>query len=203
METTHSLPTHDRAAPPAFTYGLACSAPSEADRRKRLDLLAIADQAEAMGDHATAKGVRYKADLLLKPSWIEDVRNLVTTAGKNDLGTKYFAGSAYTAAWYLLLLNASGSIAATDTLATHAGWTESTPYSGNRPQITFGTFASGSSTASPVTISITGAATITGAGICSAASGTSGILYSASNFAGPRTMQAGDSLTVIPTVSFS
>ena len=193
---------HD-SNPPAFIYDLTGHAPDEADRRRRLDLLAIAAQAERMGDRATAEDARLKADLLLKPVWNDEVRNLVTTAGKNDLGTKYFAGSAYTAAWYLLLLNASGSIAATDTLAAHAGWAEATPYSGTRPAIAFGTFANGSSTASPVNIAITGAATITGAGICSAASGSSGILYSASNFAGPRTMQAGDSLTVIPTVSFS
>ena len=83
--------------------------------------------------------------------WRETVRNLVMTAGKTDIIDKYLKGSAYTAAWYLILKGA-GSIAAGDTLASHGGWTESTPYSGNRPAITWGTTSGGSNTATAVSL---------------------------------------------------
>lgn len=132
--------------------------------------------------------------------WRDDFTNLVTTAGKNDIVDKYFKGSAYTAAWYLGL-KGTGTAAAGDTLASHATWSEVNPYSGNRPAITFGTTSSGSNTASAVTYTITGSATVAGAFIASAASGTSGTLYSAGDFATSRSVASGDSLQVTVTVS--
>lgn len=137
-----------------------------------------------------------------REQWRERFHNLVTTEGKTDLIDKYFKGSAYTAAWYLGLKGA-GSAAAGDTLASHAGWTELTPYSGNRPGITWGTTSAGSNTASGVAFSITGSATVAGAFICTAASGTTGTLYSAGDFSAARTVASGDTLTVTPTVSAS
>jgi hypothetical protein len=134
--------------------------------------------------------------------WRETFRNTVTTAGKNDLIDKYFKGSGYTAAWYLGL-KGSGSVAAGDTLASHSGWSEVTPYSGNRPAITFGSTSGGSNAASAVSYSITGSATVAGAFIASANSGTSGTLYSAGDFAASRSVASGDTLNVTPTVSAS
>lgn len=134
--------------------------------------------------------------------WRETFRNLVTTAGKNDILDKYFKGSGYTAAWYLGL-KGSGSAAAGDTLASHSGWSEVTPYSGNRPAITFGTTSGGSNTASAASISINASATVAGAFIASANSGTSGTLYSAGDFAASRSVVSGDTLNVTPTVSVS
>lgn len=132
--------------------------------------------------------------------WREDFTNLVTTAGKTDIVDKYFKGSAYTAAWYLGL-KGTGTAVAGDTLASHATWSEVNPYSGNRPGITFGTTSSGSNTASAVTYTITGSATVAGAFIASAASGTTGTLYSAGDFATSRSVASGDSLQVTVTVS--
>lgn len=134
--------------------------------------------------------------------WRETVRNLVMTAGKTDLIDKYLKGSAYTAAWYLLLKGA-GSIAAGDTLASHAGWTELTPYAGNRPAITWGTTSAGSNTATAVSISINATATIAGAGCCTVNTGTSGVLYNMSDFAASRSVASGDTLNVTPTLSVS
>jgi hypothetical protein len=134
--------------------------------------------------------------------WTETFSNLVTTGGMNDLLDKYFKGSAYTAAWYLGL-KGTGSAAAGDTLASHAGWSEVTPYSGNRPAITFGTSSSGSNTATAVSYAITGSATVAGAFTSSVNSGTSGILYSAGDFAASRSVVASDTLNVTLTVSFS
>lgn len=135
-----------------------------------------------------------------KVRWTETFENLVTTAGKTDIVDKYFKGSGYTAAWYLGLAGA-GTKAAGDTLASHAGWTEITAYTGNRQAITFGSTSGGSNTASAVSFSITGTATVAGAFIASAASGTSGTLYSVGDFAASRSVLSGDTLNVTMTVS--
>jgi len=132
--------------------------------------------------------------------WVEEFSNLVTTEGKNDIIDKYFKGSAYTAAWFMGLKGA-GSAAAGDTLASHAGWSEVTPYSGNRPAITFGTTSNGSNTATAVSYSCTGSATVAGAFVASVNTGTSGKLYSAGDFAASRSVVSGDTLNSTLTVS--
>ncbi|WP_322470291.1 hypothetical protein SOM08_06195 [Hydrogenophaga sp. SNF1] len=136
--------------------------------------------------------------------WTERIENLVTTVGKTDLIDKYFKGSAYTAAWYLGL-KGTGTAAVGDTLASHAGWAEVNPYTGNRPAITFGTTAAGSNTATAVSFSITvaGPTTVAGAFVASVNTGTSGLLYSAGDFAVSRSVVAGDTLNVTLTVSAS
>ncbi|MDE2472921.1 MAG: hypothetical protein KGL35_30470 [Bradyrhizobium sp.] len=131
--------------------------------------------------------------------WREEIPNVVTTGGKDDLLDKYFAGSAYTAAWYMGLLN--GTPAATDTLASHTGWTEQTPYTGNRPAITWSSASGGSKAGSAVSYSITASATVSGAFLASVNTGTAGILYSAGNFSSSRTVASGDTLNVTPTMS--
>ena len=135
-----------------------------------------------------------------KLKWREEFHNLVTTAGKNDIIDKYFKGSAYTAAWYLGL-KGTGSAAVGDTLASHAGWAEVTPYAGNRPAITFGTTSGGSNTASSVSYTINATATVAGAFLSSVNTGTAGTLYSAGDFAASRGVASGDTLNVTPTVS--
>lgn len=156
------------------------------------------------------KVVCHDADGNLK--WEESTHNLVVNTGLQNMNTQFFKGSAYTAAWYLGLITGPGSgttIAAGDTLATHAGWTEFTNYSGNRKAVTFGT----ATTADPSVIDNSGAPsqfTISGGGgvvagafLCNAATGTSGILFSASDFQSPgdRTVVSGDTLTVTYTFS--
>ena len=134
--------------------------------------------------------------------WCERVHNVVCTAGKTDILDKYLKGSAYTAAWYLILAGA-GTNAAADTLASHAGWSEATPYAGNRPAITWGSTTAGSNTSSAVSISITGTATVAGAGCCTVNSGTSGVLYNVSDFAASRSVVSGDTLNVTVTLAMS
>ena len=140
----------------------------------------------------------FDADGNLK--WREEGHNTVMTAGKTDIIDKYFKGSAYTAAWYLGL-KGTGTEVAGDTLASHAGWAEVNPYTGNRPAITFGTTSAGSNTATTVSYAITGSATCAGAFVCNAASGTSGVLYSAKDFSASRAVINGDTLNVTLTVS--
>ena len=134
--------------------------------------------------------------------WRETVRNVVTTQGRTDIIDKYLKGSTYTAAWFLILAGA-GTKAAGDTLASHAGWSEVTPYSGNRPPITWGTTSAGSNTSSAVSIAITGSATVAGAGACTVNTGTSGVLYNVSDFSSSRSVVIGDTLNVTVTLSVS
>lgn len=134
--------------------------------------------------------------------WHEETHNLVMTAGKTDIVDKYLKGSSYTAAWYMGL-KAAGTIAAGDTLASHAGWTESTPYAGNRPAITWGTTTSGSNTATAVSYSINATATVAGAFCCTVNTGTSGVLYNATDFSASRGVASGDTLNVTATISVS
>jgi hypothetical protein len=134
--------------------------------------------------------------------WRETVRNVVCTAGKTDIIDKYLKGASYTAAWYIILAGA-GTKSASDTLASHAGWTEQTPYAGNRPAITWGTTSAGSNTSTAVSIAITGTATVAGAGCCTVNTGTSGVLYNVSDFSASRSVLSGDTLNVTPTLSVS
>src|SRR5574343_541174 len=92
--------------------------------------------------------------------WTETFHNTVTTEGKNKVLSTAFDGDTQITTWYLGL-KGTGSAAAGDTLASHAGWTELTGYTGNRGAITFGTASSGSLAASSaVSFSITGSATV-------------------------------------------
>lgn len=184
---------------PHLVYGVQCLSPGE-NREEYLHLLAQAERAKELGDYSKAIDLRAEADALRTVAWEETFHNLVTNEGRNDLINKYFKGSSYTAAWYLGLKGA-GSAAAGDTLASHAGWSEVTPYSGNRPAITWGTTSSQSNTATAVSISITGTSTVAGAFVGSVNTGTSGILYSAGDFSASRSVASGDTLNVTPTVT--
>jgi len=160
-----------------------------------------------MHDSIPAPSIQYRVECRDKDGalkWSEDFHNLVTTGGKNDLLDKYLKGSAYTAAWKLGL-KGTGTAAVGDTLASHAGWSEVTPYTGNRPAITWGTSSAGSNTATVVAFAITlaGPTTVAGAFVTDQASGTSGILYSAGDFSVSRSVVASDTLNVTMTISFT
>jgi hypothetical protein len=150
-------------------------------------------------------------DALGNLKWSEEVYNTVMTAGINDLLTNYFKGSAYTAAFFVGLVdNASFSAYATaDTMASHAGWLESAAYSNaNRPTLTLGTPSAGSvdNSASKAVFNINATATILGAFVStnSTKSGTTGILYGAASFTGgSRSVLSGDTLNVTVTLSAS
>lgn len=137
-----------------------------------------------------------------KVKWVEEFRNLVTTEGKNSILSVYFDAATQITTWYLGL-KGTGSAAAADTLASHAGWSEVTPYAGNRPAITFGTASAGSLAGSQIAFAINASATVAGAFIASAATGTTGTLYSAGDFSASRSVVSGDTLNVTPTVTAS
>jgi hypothetical protein len=144
--------------------------------------------------------------------WEDQMHNLVVNQGLQDMNTQYFKGSAYTAAFYLGLVTGPGSsttYAAADTLASHAGWTEFTNYSGARKAVTFGTATTADpsvigNSASPAQFSITSSGgTVAGAFLCTVSSGTSGVLFSEADFQSPgdRVVVSGDTLNVTYTFS--
>lgn len=172
-------------------------------------------QGGAAGEGVGAKGFYtvkcHDANGNLK--WEEAIPNLVVNVGLQDMNTKYFSGSSYTAAWYLGLYG-SGSTnnpAASDTMGSHAGWTEVTAYSqSTRPACTFGTASTANpsvidNSGSPAVFSINGTTTVGGAFLTSnnTKGGATGTLFSAADFSSPgdRSVVSGDTLTV--TYSFS
>lgn len=143
--------------------------------------------------------------------WETSKHNLVVNEGLQNMNTQYFKGSAYTAAFFLGLITGPGSgttFAAADTLASKA-WTEYTNYAGSRKSVTFGTATTAdpsviSNSASPASFTISGAGgTVAGAFLCTVASGTSGVLFSESDFQSPgdRVVVSGDTLNVTYTFS--
>ena len=145
--------------------------------------------------------------------WEDQMHNLVVNTGLQDMNNKYFKGSGYTAGFFLGLITgpaASTTYAAADTLASHAGWTEFTNYTGSRKTMSFGTPTTAApsvidSTGAPSSFAITGTATIAGAFVCTVASGTSGILFSEADFQSPgdRNVVNGDTLNVSYTFSLN
>ena len=105
----------------------------------------------------------------------------------------------------------SNNPTATDTAALHPGFTEITPYSNaTRPACTFGTATTAdpsviTNSLSPAAFSINGTAVVGGAFLISnnTKGGSTGVLFSASDFAAPgdRTVATGDTLNVTYTFS--
>jgi hypothetical protein len=144
--------------------------------------------------------------------WEEEMHNLVVNQGLQNMVAAYLDAATQTTVWYIGLITGPGSgttIAAADTLASHAGWTEFTNYSGNRKTATFGTATTADpsvidNTASPASFSITSTGgTVAGAFLASVDTGTSGTLFSASDFQSPgdRVVVSGDTLNVVYTFS--
>lgn len=157
-------------------------------------------------------------DRLGNLKWTEQVCNLVTTQGLNDILSKYFKGSSYTATWYVGLVdNASfGSFDATNTAAkittstpsapTTNDWAESSAYDESvRQTLTLGTPSAGSvsNTASKAVFTMNATKTIKGGFVISDSTkgGTSGILYGAAAFGTTRSVIDDDTITVTATLT--
>jgi len=145
--------------------------------------------------------------------WEDSSPNLVVNVGLQDMNTQYFTGSGYTATWYIGLYGASATNdpAPSDTAASHAGWVEVTDYSqSTRPACSFGTATTAdpsviSNTLSPAAFSINASVTVGGAFLISnnTKGGSTGILFSAADFATPgdRLVVSGDTVNVTYTFS--
>lgn len=138
--------------------------------------------------------------------WTDVVENLVVNEGLDDVLDVYFKSASATATWYLGLTDGTPTVAAADTIASHAGWVEQTGYTGNRQAITLGTVSSQSvdNVGNENAFAINSTQTIGGAFVCSVATGTAGTLYGAGAFSGgDKSVDNGDTLNVTVTLTAS
>lgn len=137
-----------------------------------------------------------------KIKWVERSKNLVTNVGLNHILDVVFHGTTPVSPWYVGL-KGTGSEAAGDTLASHAGWSEITDYTGDRKAYDEAAASSQSITnsASVATFAINATVTIAGAFLCSVATTTTGVLICVADFSASRSMSSGDTLEVTYTIS--
>lgn len=153
-------------------------------------------------------------------SWVEEFENLVPDVAINKILDDSYKTKSADAAFYVGLITGPGAagVAAGDTMASHAGWTENVTYSNTgRVAWTAGAVASKSvsNSASPAVFNINGTATIGGAFLVSGTSGTTagtageksgtgGTLRSCGAFStGDKSVSNGGTLTVSITATGS
>ena len=131
-------------------------------------------------------------------------RNLVTTAGKNYAGALLLPNGT----WFVGQ-KGSGAVSASDTMSSHAGWSELTTYTqAARPALTLGSWSAGvaDNTSSPAIFTApSGGLTFHGFIVVnnSTKGGTSGTLYSVADHSSPQAISAGLALrqTLTATVA--
>ncbi len=206
----------DEQAHATGRYHVECRGPRAEDLDVYLARMAKADSLRHMKDPASKRKMRAfrrEAFDLTVVKWSEPIQNLVTTVGKNFALDTVFAGSTYTAVWYMGLISSTSysAVAAADTMASHAGWLEAgvanapTYSQGTRPAPAFSSASAGSkATSSAVAFSITSTGTVKGCFLNSVSTkdGTTGTLYSAGLFSGgDKVVGNGDTLSVTYTAS--
>lgn len=147
--------------------------------------------------------------------WIDKSKNLVVNVGLQYLAGVGLTSTTQITTWYVGLYGAgaSNTPAASDTMSSHAGWTEVVAYSeATRVAATFAAATNANpsvvtNTASKAQFSINGTTTVGGAFLTSSStkSGTAGTLFSAADFSSPgdRSVVSGDILLVTYTFSLS
>lgn len=141
----------------------------------------------------------------LEKIWEEQFNNIVVTTGLNKLLDATFKTGLTTPAWYVGF-KGSGSMIAADTMSSHGGWAELTPYSDStRQAFTPGSISSGSvdNSASKAVFNINGSSTIYGCFLTdnSTKGGTTGILYGGGDFGSSRPVVNGDILNITVTLT--
>jgi hypothetical protein len=141
--------------------------------------------------------------------WVEHFPNLVTNVGRNELLDACFRTGKAAGAWYVGLVNSASfttGYATGDTMASHGGWVEGTPYSNATRPAYIPAAASGQSldnSASKAAFTINATLTIRGAflvdnGTKGAGTGT---LYGVGDFSIARSVLSGDTINAQITLS--
>lgn len=142
-------------------------------------------------------------------AWREELKNGITNVGLNNLLDVHLGATAKNAAWYIGLIDSTGysSLAAADTMSSHAGWSEHTSgYSqSNRPTWSPGSSSGQSVTnASTVDFTITSSITIKGMFLTTSNTkgGTTGTLWCTALFtSGDQSLVNGQTLKITYTCS--
>jgi len=177
------------------------------------DRIAASDKAEASCQyntrpedtvtiHGSYHAICYDAQGNVK--WEDDIKNLVTTVGKNLTLDTILGNSA--AGAVVMGLKGVGTPNVADTQSSHATWNEvglanAPTYSGNRKTPTFGAAAAGvKATSSASSFSITSTGTVAGCfiniGGSATIDNTTGTLFSAGDFSSSKSVVSGDSIAV-------
>ena len=142
--------------------------------------------------------------------WTEVFPNLVVTVGLNKLLDATFKTGEAANQWFVGLVNNASfsAYAATDTMGSHAGWLEGTPYSDGTRQAFVGDVPSGGTmdnTASKAVFNINATQTVRGAFLTDSNTkgGTSGTLYGVGDFPVARSLVSGDVLTIAATLTMT
>lgn len=151
----------------------------------------------------------YKAELIRDGKVIETIEfpNIVTNEGKNKLLDVMFNGVTPITTWYIGLMDNSGysSNPATDTMSSHAGWTEFTAYTeANRQSWGVGSASSQQITnASPATFTVNATGAVRGIFVTSSntKTGTTGTLWSTALFSASLAVANTDVIKITYTVA--
>lgn len=164
---------------------------------------------DTMSIQGTYHAVCYSVDGFIK--WEDDIKNLVTTVGKNLTLDTILGNSA--AGAVVMGLKGTGTAVAADTQASHASWLEvglanAPTYSGNRPTPSFSAAsAGGKTTSSAVSFSMTSTGTVAGCfiniGGSATKDSTTGTLFSAGDFSSSKSVVNGDTIAVTYTLTLS
>ena len=140
--------------------------------------------------------------------WVDEFDNLVTTAGLNVSLTQTFVAASAVPDWHVGVTTGSPVFSASDTMAGHAGWTESALYSESLLQtLTLGSVAGGTvnNTGTKAVFTINADATTIGGAFVTTASAkgaTTGTLYGGGAFvAGTKTLDNLDTLSILVTLT--
>lgn len=134
-----------------------------------------------------------------KLKWSDNFHNLVVNEGLQKLLDDTLLGGTPTPTWYVGLTDSAPVVDPTDTLTTHAGWTEFISYVDNRkPYVGVRADQTVSNTASRAVFTISGVGGIVGGCmLTSAETGTTGVLFAVGAFSeGDRPVIVDDVLNV-------
>jgi len=175
----------------------------------------VGGQAMSKGKAAAAVDVTHRyvfeaRDAEGNLKWTVEEQNIVPNVGLDEMLDKFYKGSAYTASHYVGLTDGTPTVAAGDTMASHAGWVEVTAYDEAARQAFTPGAVSGQSvdnSASKAVFTVSTNGTTIGGGFLTTDStkgGSSGILVSAVAFtAGDKSLDDGDTLSVTVTATMA
>lgn len=152
-----------------------------------------------------AQGIDVDGSIL----WTERFPNGTTNVGLDNVLSVYLGAGSQTLTWYMGLIDNAGfsTLAAGDTMSSHAGWAESTAYSESVRQTWTPAAVSGQTITNTTNVTFTMNATVTIAGAFIVSNntkgGTTGILWATGQFSSAQALTSGQSLKVTYTCTAS
>jgi len=129
--------------------------------------------------------------------WRDEAPNMVVAAGLAHILDVVFSGATVATTWHCGLGASSFTVASGDTMASHAGWTELTNYTGNRKEwVEVRTAASLTNAASAATFVFTTAGTVGGGVLTNLSTGSDIMMAGAALTGGDRAVVDTDTINL-------